>query len=229
MAQFAVYGSKKRTLIDIVEAESFRDASMIVLKAYLDVCGDETVEEWIARTGNAERDVYESYLAEEIVAGSTPAKRKSKQDVVTLITAITDRLDIDELKATWLKDPTFNLEDEPGFEDFHDELREFRLSHQSVEKKPAAGFDIETIRTDGISYANVSLTFDDSEWVLKRRHSDWKEPLVWAGRRDEFWMVFRPSSANPFDPVDVLGDDLTEEQAVLQLVEIGGQMTRKAA
>lgn len=88
--------------------------------------------------------------------------------------------------------------------------------------------DIEKTRAEGITQAGIILDFGNGEWLLKRSHRDWTEHLVWAVPRDSGWRVLAPSSGNPFDLADVLADGLTEGQAVLHLVEIGGNETQRS-
>lgn len=204
MARFAVYGAVSRDLLNIVEAESFRDASMMVLKRHLDAPTDflgesynSTVEEWCAETRRSERDVYEMFPALEITAKATPSRRLRKKTMLALKSKITRLLDIGEMMKR-------------------------------------AEFDIESIRENGISYADVTLSFDrdDDDWYLKRNHSDHVEFIAWTVHtsRSNF-LICKPSTGHvdPFVLANVIDGGLTEEEAVHRLGELGRQATAKAA
>jgi hypothetical protein len=67
---------------------------------------------------------------------------------------VRSRKDIEDLKALWLDDPWFDLEDELGFEAYRDELREWRLrfedafdEYERLELEARARHNGRTVRT----------------------------------------------------------------------------------
>lgn len=90
--------------------------------------------------------------------------------------------------------------------------------------------DIETIRREGMSCANVKLSFESGEWALKCRHHDGAvDNIAWTSRRGIFWVVCTPSSLNPFDEATIEAAWREEEDAVAHMIALGGLATRQAA
>jgi len=96
------------------------------------------------------------------------------------------RRDIEQLKAAWLRDPLWDLDDTEGFEAHQDELRQFRLTTgarwRAAEDEQERALDAEAER---IGVHGLLRLLRDAE-ARQRRHHEAIALLV-EGRAHDAW------------------------------------------
>ena len=96
------------------------------------------------------------------------------------------RRDIEQLKAGWLRDPVWNLEDTEDFEEHRDELREFRLTTEARWKAAAdereRAIDAEAER---LGVHGLLRLLRDAEARQRRQHE--AIALLTEGRAQDAW------------------------------------------
>lgn len=83
--------------------------------------------------------------------------------------------EIDALKASWLKDPCWDIEETPGFEEHEDELTAFHKEQEAIWEKEALDRKVERRAKFGawtgihdIDLAGALFTFEEIENELAR-------------------------------------------------------------
>lgn len=75
------------------------------------------------------------------------------------------RIAISRLKANWISDPCWDIEDSEGFEEFHDELLQFRLQH---EKNLSDQWD-KKMKDYGEKFGCTDIKLAEKLWFMEEK------------------------------------------------------------
>lgn len=85
-----------------------------------------------------------------------------------------DREDVEQLKKAWLEEPWGDLEETEGYQDYHDELLDFRLKHEAQSEKDKAECNQRRLDTlfnlepgDSIIIGSQEFCWAPGGWIVK--------------------------------------------------------------